>query len=219
MLTLGNDSDTSDVTTVSEATNPTPVSAKRPYLRQEDRRHQLLEVAEIIVEREGLARLNMSVLAKEAGVTRQTVYHHFSDINELIEQVLIRRFGATLENINQIATTSQHNFTHVVTMASRVAFTMKRQDRDLMRYVFFGLSGDRPELHELVTRLREILIDRWVGFLYGQGEVPLHTRPRIWAALSSLFGLWDLVDDSLIDVETAVNVLIEVAMRLPHPES
>lgn len=197
---------------------PMPQVPKRPYLRSDDRRQQLLEVAQLIVDRDGLAKLNMSQLAKEAGVTRQTVYHHFSDLNDLIEQLLIRRFGTTLEDVEQIATANKGDFVHIVGLSVRVVFNMERKDRDLMRYVFLGLAGDRPELRALVAHLRGIIIDRWMRFLYGQTDTPEYTRARIWAALTSLFGLWDLVDEGLIDVDSAVSILMEISMRLPPPQ-
>ena len=68
--------------------------ARRPYLRAADRRRQLLDAAMTIAGRDGIERITMVAVAAEAGVSRQLLYEHFSDLETLVVTLLLDRFAA-----------------------------------------------------------------------------------------------------------------------------
>lgn len=77
----------------------------RPYARRmgpEERREQLLDAALRIIVREGIHKVSMDSVAKEAGVTRPVVYTQFDDTNALQRASLDREEKAVLQQISAI---------------------------------------------------------------------------------------------------------------------
>lgn len=194
----------------------TPPPAKRPYLRSDDRRQQLLDVAQTIVERVGLAQLTISQLAVEAGVTRQTAYHHFADINELFREILRARFGAMQDEINLALEEFGHDFERAIRHAVIVGIDLPRRDRLMLRYVFGGLEADRPELRDTLHLLRGLITLRWCRALYGEQIVSPRTRAAVWAVVNAVLSMYDLLDAGEITRADAIEVVVSQAMNLPR---
>jgi AcrR family transcriptional regulator len=57
----------------------------------DDRRSQLIEEATLVISRVGFARFTISELARECGITRAGVLHHFASREELLLAVLRAR--------------------------------------------------------------------------------------------------------------------------------
>lgn len=77
----------------------------RPYaprMAPEDRREQLLDSVLTIIVREGIHKVSMDAVAKEAGVTRPVVYGQFADTNALLRASLDREEKAVLEQLAEI---------------------------------------------------------------------------------------------------------------------
>src|SRR5580692_9167326 len=72
---------------------PRSATEPRPYLRAGERRTQLLAAAAVVVGRHGLASLTMAGVASEAGVSRQWVYEHFADLDDLYRALILDRFA------------------------------------------------------------------------------------------------------------------------------
>ena len=73
----------------------TVVRRRGPGSRADERhptRHELLEAADAIAERDGLAALSVAEITSEAGLGKGTFYIHFPDRAALLVQ-LHRRFG------------------------------------------------------------------------------------------------------------------------------
>jgi len=60
----------------------------RGRLGEADRRHILLDAAEAVFLREGYAAANMDEIARNAGMSKRTLYQHFSSKAELFEAVM-----------------------------------------------------------------------------------------------------------------------------------
>lgn len=194
--------------------DPAARPAKRPYLHAEDRRRQLLSVAHALVEREGLGRLTISQLAVEAGVTRQTAYHHFADVNELFREVLRERFASMQESIDDIMARYGGDFTLTMRHASRLALELPTRDRLTLRYIFGGLIGDRPELADTLRQLRTLVTSRWCAILFPRRPETPTTRALVWAYVNALFGLYDMVDAKEITVNEALDVMVVFGSHL-----
>ena len=186
--------------------------AKRPYLRSEARRQQLLAVALVLVDRMGLSRLTISQLAQEAGVTRQTAYHHFVDMNDLFKEILRARFTSMQDAVNAAIETSGSDYRGAVRQAAEIAVDLPLRDRKLLRYVFGGLEADRPELKETLGVLRGLLILRWCRTIYPNRVATATQRATIWAVINGLFGLYDLLESGEVSRDEAV----EIVMMLMH---
>src|SRR5665213_473982 len=73
---------------------PAGTTQTRPYLRAGERRSQLLEAAAAVVGREGLGSLTVAGVAVEAGVSRQWIYEHFTDLDDLYRALILDRFAS-----------------------------------------------------------------------------------------------------------------------------
>ncbi len=187
---------------------------KRPYLRSDARRQQLLDVALALVDRVGLGHLTVSQLALEAGVTRQTAYHHFADINELFREILRARFFAMQESISELIAAHEGDYVSAVRQAVQISIDLPLRDRQMLRYVFGGLEFDRPELSALLHEMRELLILRWCGVVYPNQAVSARARAGIWGAINAVFGMYDLLDSGSITREDATEVIVALANNL-----
>lgn len=72
---------------------------KRPYLRADDRRRQLLDAAGRLFDRVGFGGITMAGTATEAGVSRQLVYDHFDDLDALYEAFVEDRLARYRDGI------------------------------------------------------------------------------------------------------------------------
>ncbi len=179
---------------------------KRPYLRAEERRLNLLRAAERIVERDGLGQLSMMAVAQEAHVSRQLVYRHFASRSELLVALVEYRFAivdgdfsverAALGDPRQLL---RERFVRAMGMAPR--------DRLLLRTVFSGIEQLEPDLGTGVAELRRRLIDRWAGVGGEAFSADPAGRARVWALFQVVFGLWDLVAAGEIGEVGAIGVL------------
>ena len=194
---------------------PPSTPTKRPYLRSDARRQQLLDVALALVDRVGLGRLTVSQLAQEAGVTRQTAYHHFADINELFREILRARFNTIRESVAELIEAHQGDYALTVRRAAEVVIDLPIRDRLMLRYVFGGLESDRPELRALLHEMRSLLILRWCGVLYPNQVVSARAQAGIWGGLNAVFGMYDLLDSGLITRDEAVEVTLALVENLP----
>jgi len=181
--------------------------ARRPYLRSEDRRRQLLDVATQIAGTEGVDRLTIVGLAKAAGVSRQLVYDHFSDLQGLLGAVLAERFSviddAIYESISAPgAFADPDRAVEVALGAARGFLELSREDRHLLRSVLSTTDAPAHELNPLAVTLRERSIKRWRP-LFGDGEDAV-IRPRAWALVNALDGVGDLVASGELDVDGAL---------------
>jgi len=198
--------------------SPTPpdgpeMPAKRPYLRSDARRQQLLAVALVLVDRVGLSRLTISQVAQEAGVTRQTAYHHFNDMNDLFREILRARFMTMQDSVAEAIESSGDDYLSAVRRAAEIGIDLPLRDRQLLRYVFGGLEADRPELKATLHELRGLLILRWCQFVYPNKMATLMNRATIWAVMNALFGLYDLLDTGEVTRDDAVEIVMALTLN------
>lgn len=178
--------------------------ATRPYLRAEDRRRQLLGVAAQIAGSEGVDRLTIVGLAKAAGVSRQLVYDHFSDLQGLVGAVLADRFtmidNAVYESISAPgAFDGPEHAIETALAAARGFLELSREDRHLLRSVLSTTDAPAHELNPLALMLRTRSIKRWRQAL--GGELEPSSQARAWALANALDGLGDLVATGELEVE------------------
>ena len=73
---------------VSTAKTSRPQRVRAPRTQPQERRRQLLDIAESLLEGSGSDALRMDTLASAAGVTRPVVYSHFDNRDALIIALL-----------------------------------------------------------------------------------------------------------------------------------
>jgi AcrR family transcriptional regulator len=66
-----------------------------------ERRDQLIDVATRLVDEFGFHHVSIEAIAHAAGVTRATVYQHFTDLSELLEAVIDQETSRALAQVSE----------------------------------------------------------------------------------------------------------------------
>jgi AcrR family transcriptional regulator len=181
------------------------VAEPRPYLRAGARRAQLLDAAAAIVGRDGLGSLTVAGVAAEAGVSRQWVYGHFSDLDDLYRSLILDRFAALDASID--AAEKRLTRLELAAFAARQVFVLGPADRRILRTLVDGTGWKSPELAGIESELRERIFRRWTGFIQEFGHDEIEARAIVWAMVNALFGLADQVEREPLAAERAVDIL------------
>jgi AcrR family transcriptional regulator len=177
----------------------------RPYLRAGERRTQLLAAAAAVAGRDGLGNLTVAAVAAEAGVSRQWVYEHFSDLDDLYRALIVDRFSALDAAID--AAKSHLTGSDTASFAARQLFELAPADRRILRTLVDKAGSNRPELAGIESDMRERILGRWTGFVRDAGHEELEARSIVWAIVNAAFGLADQVELEALDVDSAVRLL------------
>lgn len=196
-----------------------PRPARRPYLRSEDRRRQLLQVATGIAGREGVEQLTIVGLANAAGVSRQLVYDHFSDLPTLVAAMIMFHFAAVDAAMARTAEPDAgRDPLETAAEAARRFLALSPEDRHILRSLMTHTDAPGHELHALAIELRERSIGRWLPIVCpGRGAAG---RARTWATVQALQGLGDLVSTGVLTVEQALAeflAIVSATLRAPLP--
>lgn len=168
----------------------------RPYLSHDRRHLQLLEAASQLARREGWGALNMRALAREAGVSRQTLYDHFEDAEALGRELLAFQLAALPDLDAPLKEEGAAPLGERLRDGVRGLLRLPRGDRQLLRMVSAGLGPDGEVSR---VQLREALSGRWapvLGAMTGLGAP--ESRAAAWALIVSTLSLADAVDDGLL---------------------
>lgn len=112
-------------------------------------REALLQAAERVLERDGLAGLTLRAVAREAGVSHAAPTHHFGDLTGLVSELAaigFRQFNAAMASACDAATSPLER-----TLARPKAYVAYAQAHPGMYGLMFRterLDYSRPSLHE-----------------------------------------------------------------------
>ena len=192
-------------------------STKRPYLRADARREMILEAAERVIARDGLAQLSMIGVAHEARVSRQLIYRHFASRSELLVGLVEHHFSVLEGDLGE-ALGDYEDARDLLRDRFARALALPLRDQLLIRSVFSGADQLEPDLAPGVAQLRDQLIRRWtvLGLApYGDDEIG---RARVWAIFHAVFGLWDLIGAGTLEGDAAFAILMDLvdAVRDAH---
>lgn len=142
---------------------PARAGSERPAVRRRrpagetpyhhgDLHDALLEAAERVLERDGLAGLTLRAVAREAGVSHAAPTHHFGDLTGLLSELAaigFRRFNAAM-----VAAGETETLPLLKAMARAKAYVAYAQARPGMYGLMFRterLDMKRPSLNEAAT--------------------------------------------------------------------
>ena len=178
----------------------------RPYLRAEERRAQLLDAAATVVGREGLGGLTVAAVAGQAAVSRQWVYEHFADLDDLWHALLLDRFAALDARLDAAAHECADPLERALA-AARLLFAQGPADRRILWALVDGSGGGGPELLRVQRDLRERILRRWTGVVRALGYDEGEARAVVWAVVHVVFALADQIEREGLETEGAVRLL------------
>ena len=112
----------------------------------------LLQAAERVLERDGLAGLTLRAVAREAGVSHAAPTHHFGDLTGLLSE--LAAIGFRMFNVAMVAARDSETLPMMKAMASAKAYVAYAQARPGMYSLMFRnerIDMTRPSLHEAAT--------------------------------------------------------------------
>lgn len=180
----------------------------RPYLTPERRRLQLLAAASALARRDGWAALSMRAVAKEAGVSRQTLYDHFKDADALSEALLTHELEQLPDLDSALAADEGASLGGRLREGVRGLLHLPAPERRLLSLVAAGLGpgGDAGR-----RQLEESLAKRWgptLGAMTGLGD--REARAAAGALVKASLGLADAADDGLISRMSAEALAVSI---------
>jgi AcrR family transcriptional regulator len=115
-------------------------------------RDALLQAAERVLERDGLAGLTLRAVAREAGVSHAAPTHHFGDLTGLLSE--LAAIGFRMFNAAMVAARNSETHPLMKGLANAKAYVAYAQARPGMYGLMFRterLDMTRPSLHEAAT--------------------------------------------------------------------
>jgi AcrR family transcriptional regulator len=112
----------------------------------------LLQAAERVLERDGLAGLTLRAVAREAGVSHAAPTHHFGDLTGLLSE--LAAIGFRMFNVAMAAARGSETHPLMKAMASAKAYVAYAQAHPGMYSLMFRnerIDMTRPSLHEAAT--------------------------------------------------------------------
>jgi len=141
---------------------PAKVAAERPVVRRRasgatpyhhgDLHEALLQAAERVLERDGIAGLTLRAVAREAGVSHAAPTHHFGDLTGLLSE--LAAIGFRMFNTAMIAARASETHPLMKAMANAKAYVAYAQAHPGMYSLMFRnerLDMTRPSLHEAAS--------------------------------------------------------------------
>ena len=148
---------------VARTRRPVKAAAERPAGRRRrasgetpyhhgDLHEALLQAAERVLERDGLAGLTLRAVAREAGVSHAAPTHHFGDLTGLLSE--LAAIGFRMFNVAMVAARASETHPMMKAMATAKAYVAYAQAHPGMYGVMFRterLDMTRPSLHEAAS--------------------------------------------------------------------
>ena len=184
-----------------------PPVVKRHYLRAPDRRAAILDAANELISDEGLSQLTISNVAARAKISRQLIYRHFVDVNDILLAIVELRFSTIFGQFDRAESEFGHDASAVIQAQFLSGLALSVPDQHLVRSVFSGLDQLHPELRSGVSILRENLLDRWALLTVPTRYRDPALRARIWCIFHAMFGLWDFLNAGILTADEALVIL------------
>jgi AcrR family transcriptional regulator len=112
----------------------------------------LLQAAERVLERDGLAGLTLRAVAREAGVSHAAPTHHFGDLTGLLSE--LAAIGFRMFNVAMVAARNSETHPLMKALANAKAYVAYAQAHPGMYTLMFRnerIDMTRPSLHEAAT--------------------------------------------------------------------
>jgi len=115
----------------------------------------------------GFRGVTMDDLAQELGMSKKTLYAHFTSKNALLEAILAEKFSEAEAELASIAAECPADF---VTGLHRLLACAQRHTEEIQPPFVRDVQREAPELFQTVERRRRELIGRFFSKLLGEGR-------------------------------------------------
>ncbi len=153
-----------------EGRSPAARRRKRERLELHPTAKLLLDTAVDLLDTVAVDRLTIQMVLEKSGVSYGSLYHHYADISDLIEQAIehrySRRLKESLESIRLLLRSEDSaNFRREVeALIMRSSEASLRRNR-LERIEVLGALHGRPRLVERIARVQQSITDEFASLL------------------------------------------------------
>jgi AcrR family transcriptional regulator len=203
----------------SRRSSSRPGAASPARLWHQDRRRQLLAVAELLLSRGGPDGVSMDDLAQAAGVTRPTVYKHFRNRQDLLIQ-LVQSYGEALQTLLLAAVAQHPNDAGRCLRLALSGLCDTIEQRGAGAWSLLAGGGPDPESNRVIAELRAALMRPWLprirkltGASALEAEILCHLT---LAAVRTVIDLWSAGRLSRRDAEPILERSLTALLREFH---
>ncbi len=153
----------------------------------------LLDIAKELILEDGVMSFKFVDIAKRAGVSRATLYNHFSGKEDVVVSLFVRDAGETKKMLLQIQADDNLNDREklVLSQLAPVAGSMETQNRFGTTLLsanpgifMFASEAQQARLELIVTQIRSIILDFWLTpFKQGHMKVSQAELEEIMASV------------------------------------
>ncbi len=165
------------------------------------RREQLLDVTTRLVAERGFHAISIEAVAREAGITRATVYNHFADVNELLDAVIQRETSRALAQVSETALTNldEGDPEQLMLEALDAYLHAVASSPTTWRLVLMAPEGAPPALRKRIVSGRAAVLERLgraLAPVSDRGEQPGDSEltARVLSAISDEYARLVLTD-------------------------
>lgn len=181
------------------------VPVRRSYMQKDDRRRMLLVQAALIVESRDWSALTMSALATQAGISRQTIYQHFPNVETLLTETASYMFADLWEKTAAIINDRSLSLTKAIRETSALSLDLSDGMGDALGEVIVGGSRASSELVAFSKQVRSLVIELWSPRIVSDLNLKKpQARTLIWMSLMAFWGLRQLIRDGLVTRKQAI---------------
>jgi len=185
------------------------------HLSQDQRRESILTAAMSIFCESGLEAINMSALSARTRVSRQLIYGHFGNVDEVLEALFEHTFENYFERMRPydpilelVGDQGPVRFNGILDLPDPV--------RRLGAIAFFSGTHTRPFLRRFRNRFDGLLEHRWIMPLVEGGLDRMSATSAVYATIASSFECGDLIDRGIITRFDAESQLAMMSDSMPR---
>ena len=145
-----------------------PTLKPRPRSRKGDpNRQRIVDAARVHFFNHGFRSVTMDDLAEELGASKKTLYAHFPGKFDLLEAVLADKLASVEATLKEVMRAHPDDFS--ATLRELLAGTQRELDEIKPPFVR-DMRQKAPEVFKVVERRRAVLIERYFGKYFVEGQ-------------------------------------------------
>ena len=180
---------------------------RQPRERQEDHptRLQIIEVAATILKTVGVAGFHVDDVTEATGLTRGAIYHHFDNVDDLVESALLAVYVeglgvniAMVESLMASATTAAEFRAGVLSANEAYAHNMALRKVRSLRAHALGATAAGPRMATALADAQQRLTDAYVAVIaeaQRRGWARAELDPEALAVFIQAYSFGVIIDD------------------------
>jgi AcrR family transcriptional regulator len=184
-----------------------PRRPRQPRERQEDHptRLQIIDVAATILKTAGVPGFHMDDVLAATGLTRGAVYHHFDNVDDLVESALLAVYAeglsaniALVERLMASATTSAEFRAGVLRANEAYVYNVALRKVRTLRAHALGATAAGSRMADALGVAQQRLTDAYVAMITDaqrRGWVRPHLNPEALAVFVQAYSFGIIIDD------------------------